>query len=214
MEQTTSTQPARATLRIVPHPDPNRRTWKSAEKRNEQGVITRKAGTQMFTYLVQGTDEEIARFRLAKGRYLVQDTDKTVLDAYGREVTNPYYGSYIVNSQDEFTKPRGLVFTRATATKPARVVVTDDPFEIRLSSFMRKASKFGAAVEQQAASKVTEALFNEMFSGKVSDAAVQSPASTSSTPQSLAQLAENGIANDAPDGQESEVEGEMSFDEE
>lgn len=159
----------KSTLRIVPHPDARQRMFKSGQKTNAQGVITRPAGTPMFRYVVEGGAQELAAFKVAAGKYLIQDENPTITDPFTGEVTeNPYFGFMYMNSQQQFFGPRNLLITR-----DGRVAIEDDPFEIRLQTTLKKASSFGKLVENHAAQNVANILFADLYREPVTTSVVQ-----------------------------------------
>lgn len=120
---------AKSTLRIVPHPDPEQRTYRTTKDRvNDLGVVTRKAGTIMHRYIVQGTPDELSRYKVARGIYYLEDSDPA----------SPQYGMPIFTSQELFLKPTKIIITRSGG-----VAIPEDEFDIRLMSMLKRASKFG-----------------------------------------------------------------------
>lgn len=207
--------PARATLRIVPHPAEGMQSFITTEDvRNEQGVIVREKGTRMFRYLVLGTPEELLRYKTARGRYYLEDTNQTTTDALGREIANEYFGSVIYNSREQYLSPRALIFTRKGAVR-----VADDPFDIRLESTLKKASRFGAGVLRQAESKVADILFAEFEGRAINPSIISQPAVATPQPQnvnSLSAMMQNAEAEnqEVPAGSDDEEEGSKPMDEE
>jgi hypothetical protein len=140
---------AQSTLRIVPHPDPSQRTYRTTKDRvNESGQITRKAGTIMHRYIVQGTPDELSRYKVARGIYYLEDTDPA----------SPQYGMPIFTSQEQFLQPKKIVITRSGG-----VAIPDDEFDIRLISTLKKASKFGTGVVRHAEGKIADILFADLM---------------------------------------------------
>ena len=144
----------KSTLRIIPHPDPAQRMFRSKEVRNEQGVVVRKAGTFMFRYVVQGTEQELAAFKVAAGQYLIQDDNPTVKNPITGEVTeNPYFGCLYMNSQTQFLSPRNLIITQK-----GTVAIQEDQWDIDiLQKHKYFADKLGAKAADTYAEKLIEA---------------------------------------------------------
>lgn len=210
-----STSSARATLRIVPHPAEGMQSFITTENVvNEQGIVVRPKGTRMFRYLVMGTAEELLRYKTARGKYYLQDTEPTRLDAHGNEVANEYLGSVIYNSREQYLSSRALIFTRKGAVR-----VADDPFDIRLESTLKKAERFGAGVLRQAEAKVADILFAELEGKAINPSVISQPAVVSPQPQnvnSLNAIMQNANAELVTEGadQDSDDEGSKPMDEE
>lgn len=151
---------SKSTLRIVPHPDPAQRVYRSKEKRNDAGVVVRKAGTFMFRYIVQGTEQELARFKVAYENYLVQDVEPTVVDRItGETRENPYYGSLYMSSQMQYHTPRNLIITRE-----GKVAIQEDQWDIDIVQKHKYfADKLGAKAADVYAEKLIEAEVQEQM---------------------------------------------------
>lgn len=176
--------PARATLRIVPHPDASMRTFVTTEdRRDATGRITRPKGTRMFRYIVDGSAEEMARYKVARGQYYLQDTNETTKDAHGNEIRNPYFGSVIYNSREQYLAPRALIFTMK-----GDVRVADDAYEIRMEAILRKAERFGAGVLRHSEAKVAELLFAELEGRVVTPSLISNNAQPVAQPQNVSAL--------------------------
>lgn len=173
-----NTAKAKTTLRIVPHPDVDQRTFLTTEPRyNDKGVLVRPAGTRMFRHLVTGTPEELAKYKIARGEFYIEDTDPT----------SEWFGTPLYNSQDMYERPMRLVFTRR-----GTVAIAADEETIRLEQSLKRAQKFGAGVTAHVEQMVAQMLMADLQRKPVTTETV--------TPQpqanNLASLIQNGIQQD------------------
>ena len=170
---------AQSTLRIVPHPDQDLVTFTTTEDKYDEntGKKTRPAGTRMFRHLVLGTAEEIARYKIARGKYYLEDTDPA----------SPYFGTPLFNSQDFYSTPRRLVFTRR-----GTVAIAADMETINLEQSLRRADKFGGAVRAHVEARIADIIMADIQRQPVNVQTV--------TPQpqvnNLASLVQNGMPDD------------------
>ena len=169
---------AQTTLRIVPHPDRDQRTFLTTEPRyNDAGVLVRPTGTRMFRYLVTGTPDEIAKYKIARGQYYIEDTDPT----------SPYFGTPLYNSQDMYERPMRLVFTRR-----GTVAIAADEETIRLEQSLKRANKFGAGVTAHVEQMVAQMIMADIQRKPVTTETVAPQPQANN----LASLIQNGIPQD------------------
>lgn len=89
-----------STLRIKPHPEKNKREYRTVKDvLSEDGkTITRPRGTVMYRGLVTGTPEELARFKAGYGEFYREESD------------GPYIGQPLMNTQSPLTESREILF--------------------------------------------------------------------------------------------------------
>lgn len=178
---------AQSTLRIVPHPDSELVTFLTTEPKIDEktGRVTRPAGTRMFRHLVRGTAEELAKYKIARGKYYLEDTDPK----------SPWYGTPIYNSQDLYETPRRLVFTRR-----GTVGIATDMETIRLEQSLRRAKQYGDGVLKHVEAAVATVIMADIQRVPVTVETVSQP-----QVNNLASLVQNG---GLPDGQEQDQQDE------
>lgn len=111
-------------LKIIPHP--TRPYFVTREDRhNSAGQVTTPKGSTMFTYLVQGTSEELAQFRAAQDKYYIEETE------------GKYAGTPILNRAQ-----RHLPGTPLLITRDGRVAIARRQSDIDLTQIHSRAKSF------------------------------------------------------------------------
>jgi len=117
------------TLRVVPHPDKEKRMYLTKEDRMSENGTLRRKGTRMYRLLVKGTPEELDRFKTGMGQYYLEEGD------------GDYIGQPIMNTQEQITEPRAIHFTRE-----GRPFIEEDQTLVNLQGALKKASRLGLGV--------------------------------------------------------------------